>query len=104
MINEREKVHYECNNCVNTKECEYYQIVLNTVDIFKDSPLNIHFPHCDNQKTPLFSAFEKIESGELEKQKSCEPFTNADMDKMMDILIKTSQEINRIEMGETDVL
>jgi hypothetical protein len=61
MLNEKLKSYMECENCWKTKNCPYYKDVKATIDKFKDTPLNIHFPLCNEHESYLYKAMNEIE-------------------------------------------
>lgn len=65
MINEKEKLYIICNYCCKTDNCEYYNQVINTAEEFKNSPLNIHFPMCNNYQSSFNKMLENIEAEDV---------------------------------------
>lgn len=54
MIDENEKSYMICKQCAKTEHCDYYKDIINTIDKFKNTPLNIHFPQCNEYESYLF--------------------------------------------------
>ena len=65
MINENEKVYIICEQCANTEECEYYQNVIDTVKVFIETPLNMHFPKCRKYESKFTRLFKEIENMDI---------------------------------------
>lgn len=62
MINEKLKSYMECENCWKTDNCTYYKDVKYAIDKFKNTPLNIHFPLCQEYESYFYKTMKDIEN------------------------------------------
>jgi hypothetical protein len=62
MINEKLKSYMSCEDCWKTKHCPYYKDVIITIDKFKNSPLNIHFPMCNEHESYFYKMMNDFEN------------------------------------------
>lgn len=57
MIDENEKSYIICKQCTKIANCNHYNDIINTIDKFKNTPLNIHFPMCSEYESQLYKLF-----------------------------------------------
>jgi hypothetical protein len=62
MINEKVKSYTECDTCWKTDNCSYHKDIKATINKFKDSPLNIHFPLCKEHESYFYKMMNEIEN------------------------------------------
>ena len=51
MIDEKLKSYTECEDCWKSETCLFYKDVKDTIEKFKNTPLNIHFPLCNEYES-----------------------------------------------------
>lgn len=62
MINQNQKLYYICEDCSKQETCKYYKDVIQTIENFIDTPLNIHFPMCSEYQSILNKLWNDIEN------------------------------------------